>query len=214
MSTNYVSFECVHITDTDRNNPDEKHAIAYADIDGYPSDINKEGTVICRVWLLREPVDIMNNKGFIVDWHHNGYRTTEAVIACINRAKEDLKKYADDIVEHIFNRAYSKYKLKWMVDNNISIKELLDKLQAGLDSGAKDIYDALADFEIGKLDYFETTIDGVSTYDIWKDEEGFRNHEWGDENYMKDLLSGVDYEIWYENRKKKKAEIPTRFPGL
>lgn len=199
MNTDCVWFECVHITDADQNNPDEEHAIAYADVDGYSSDENEEGTVICRVWLLKE------SKGFIVNWHHNGYRTIEAVIECINQAKKDLEKYAEGAIGRVFNRAYSKYKLKWMIDNDISIKELLDKLQIGLNNGSKDIHDALADFEAGKVDYFHNQA-------IWSDEAGFRYQEWEDENYMRQLLSGTDYEIWYDNRKQEQPEVPTRFP--
>lgn len=83
---NYVTFECTHIAEADKHNVDEQHAFAYADVDGYTANEEEEGTVICRVWLLKG----VGNSPFLVDWHHNAYRMNETVIETIKEAKEKL----------------------------------------------------------------------------------------------------------------------------
>lgn len=194
MSKEYEIFNYVHIVNTDMNDPDEKHALVYADIDGYPADFeDEEGSVICRIWLLNQPANNMNDRKFIVDWHHNGYRNNESVLGLIKQAKEDLVIHVGNIVEQIFNKAYDKNRLRWMLDHGHSIGELLMNLQDRLDKGADDIYEA--------LDYFETTVGFGDILEIWPDRDEFRDSVWKNECDMKELLCGTDYKIWYNNRK-------------
>lgn len=80
----YVSFECAHVQGpADLDPVEQEGALACAAIDGYPSDENAPGTVICNVWLTTE-------RKPIVDWHHDGYRLDPAVLEEVSAAKAML----------------------------------------------------------------------------------------------------------------------------
>lgn len=189
--SDYVSFECVHIAEANQNDPDERRALAYADIDGYPADENAEGTVICRVWLMREKEG--GYPTYLVNWYHDSYRKNELVLELIRQAKKDLNNFfKDTMVEKVFERAYNRYKLQWMIDNGHTFKELLDELQAQMMKSllpAETIKEAFS--------YFENSLgfDG-DHLDIWDCEESFRETEWKDDTYMRKLLTSSEYGIW------------------
>lgn len=191
MAKDYVNFECVHITEADSNDSNEYYALAYADIDGYTANEDEEGVVICRVWLLRQAFGPMKVKGYIVDWHHNGYRRNKVVLALIEKAKADLITYEKGLLDHILDRSYDAYKLEWMRSQGYTLKDLLDRLQQELDNGAKDISTALIRLERSP------GFDGQNG--IWPDKEKFYDNEWQDGDYMQKLLNDNDYDIW-ENR--------------
>ncbi len=182
----YVSFECTHFAEADQGDPDERQAVAYADIDGYPADENKEGTVICRVWLMKEKSGIYPT--YLVDWHHNGFRMDKTVLELIDEAKKDLVKFKGDMMMELFRKAYERYKLKWMLENDYTLDRLIGNVQMKLDHDAKTIKEALEslenDCQFGCL--------GV----LYDDTDSFFNHEWQDESYMKDLLTGSEYSLW------------------
>lgn len=182
--TDYVSFECVHIAEANQNDPDERMALAYADIDGYPADEDGQGTVICRVWMMREKDGIY--PAYLIDWHYNAYRCNESVLELIKQAKEDLKDYKNNIVEAVFVRAYNRYKLKWMLDNGYTLKEFLEKV---LIQKNGDLLAALEDFEVN------IGFDG-NHCEIWDDEDSFRETLWNNKEYMAELLSSNDFRIW------------------
>ena len=82
----YVYFECTHVEGPNQIDEENREAaIACAYIDGYPADQDKDGTVICTVWLTAE-------KKFIVNWHHNGYRMNSGVLDLITGVKGDLMR--------------------------------------------------------------------------------------------------------------------------
>lgn len=70
----------------DINDP-EIPALARATIDGYPANPNKEGTVVCNVWMLE-------TDKFLVDWHQNQYRLNDTVLGLITKAKELMSERA------------------------------------------------------------------------------------------------------------------------
>lgn len=182
----YVSFECVHIADADQNDPNERQAIAYADIDGYPADENAEGTVICRVWLMYAKEG--NYPTYLVDWHHNGYRMNESVMEIVNQAKKDLEKYKEDITERLWNKAYERYKLKWMLDHNHTLTDLLDALtEIQKDTETLSSNVAFEDFEL----------DIGFRGELWVCKEEFQESEGQDLDYMKELLDGAEYRLWH-----------------
>ena len=92
----YVNFECTHIADADQSTSDEHSALAYADIDGHPKDEDAAGAVICRVWMLKEKQGIYPT--YLVNWNYNAYRMNKSVLELITQAKEDLRKYRQQII--------------------------------------------------------------------------------------------------------------------
>ena len=128
----YVNFACTHIADADQSMPDERLALAYADIDGYLEDA--EGAVICRVWMLKEKQGIYPT--YLVNWNYNAYRMNKSVLELITQAKENLRKYRQQIIENLFNKAYGRYKLQWLAQNGDTIETFMEKIQQGLDNGA------------------------------------------------------------------------------
>lgn len=187
MSVDYVSFECTHFVQAEQNNPDEHQAVAYAEIDGYPADENPEGTVICRIWLMKEKQGIYPT--YLVDWHHNGYRTNEEVKNLIKEAKKDLEQYVKDLKEELCKHAYQLYKVRCMLDEGYTLSLLFDELQKKIDSsGNTDIAKALTEFE-DEMSYRDRQV-------IWEPEAAFREGEWLDDEYMHELLSREDYELW------------------
>lgn len=194
MRKNYVDFECVHIADVNKYDLDEMHALAYADIDGYTADENEEGTVICRVWLLRSSFDDMETPKYITDWHYNAYRSNERVLELIKQVKEDLQANVKNIMKKVFERAYDRYKVKWMYDHGYSITELIDNLRFILNDGLKDINEAFK--------HFETSVSFGNVCKIWPDKKKFYRNEWTKADIMKRLLDEMDYEVWSNCRSK------------
>lgn len=184
----YISFECTHMDRASQSDPDEHQALVYADIDGYPADENAEGTVICRVWLMREKDGIYPT--YLVDWHHNRYRMNEEVKNLIAEAKKDLAKYKDDIVENVFVKAYEMYKVKCMLKDRLSLGRLLEMMQDIMDNGrAGNLYEALEVFEN------DTQFNG-RYHEVWPIEDTFRSNEWEDSMCMSELLDKDDYVFW------------------
>lgn len=184
----YVSFECTHIDRASQKDPDERRALAYADIDGYPADEDGEGTVICRIWLMKEKEGIYPT--YLVDWHYNGYRLNEEVKNLIAEAKKDLVKYKEDLTEQVFVKAYEMYKLKCMLKEKFSLGILLEKMQTIMDDGrAGNLYEALEVFEN------DMQFEGRHQ-EVWAIEDTFRTNEWEDSMYMSEILDSDDYAIW------------------
>lgn len=80
--TDYVFFENSYLMqkdDLERDCP----ALACGTIDGYPADEDGQGTVICNVWLL-------SDRKFLIDWHHDGYRSDKRVLELIEETKKLL----------------------------------------------------------------------------------------------------------------------------
>ena len=180
----YVKFECIHITDADQNDPNERQALAYAEIDGYPVDENAQGTVICRVWLMKNKEGIYPT--YLVDWHYNGYRENKSVLDLIKQVKTELIKYKDNMVEEVFQSAYNKYKLQWMLDHNHTLDELITKLKAQMKAGSVNVEEAFINF------VNESGFSG----ELWACQCEFRDTEWEDEEYMRSLLNSDEYAIW------------------
>lgn len=183
----YVSFECNHFVESDQSDPDERHSIAYADIDGYPADENEEGTVICRVWLLKEKEGIYPT--YIVDWHHNGYRMNKEVLELIKSVKEDLKGYKKNIIENLARNSYERYKIQWMLDNGITLPVFIDALDKKIKEKCPGT---------GLKEAFEQLQDNVEFIcgEIWENFECFKVSEFESEEYMKQLLTNEQYALW------------------
>lgn len=181
--SNFVTFECTHIADADQNNPDEYMAIAYADIDGFPADENREK--VCRVWMLKEKRGIYPT--YLVNWYENDCRTNESVIELINQTKNDLKAYRSQMEENLFKKAYSRYKLQWLVQDGYTTELLMEKIQHELDNGADNLQEA--------FDFLEQNLwtDGGG----WESDATFREQQWKDKDYMKNLLTKEEFSIWY-----------------
>lgn len=183
----YVSFECNHFVESDQCDPDERHSIAYADIDGYPTDENEEGTVICRVWLLKEKEGIYPT--YIVDWHHNGYRMNKEVLGLIESAKKELKQYKKDLIENLARKAYERYKIQWMLDKGITLPVFIDVL----DKKIRDKCNGM-----GLKEAFEQLQDDIGFIggDTWEGFECFKVSEFENEEYMRHLLTNEQYALW------------------
>ena len=80
-----VSFESNYVQGPDElaGDPMSAGALACAAIDGYPMGEDPQGTVVCDVWLTK-------SREFIVDWHHNGYRTDPSVLELIRDVQAQL----------------------------------------------------------------------------------------------------------------------------
>lgn len=180
----YVSFECTHIVESDQNDPDERHSIAYADIDGYPADEYEEGTVICRVWSLKEKEGIYPT--YIVDWHHNGYRMNKEVLELIESAKKKLEQYKKDLIENLARKAYERHKLQWMLDNEITLPEFVNILD-------QKVKDKCPGTELKEA--FKQLQDNT-----WESFECFKISEFEDEEYMKHLLTDKQYSLWLRRK--------------
>lgn len=180
----YVNFECTHIADADQSTSDEHSALAYADIDGHPKDEDAAGAVICRVWMLKEKQGIYPT--YLVNWNYNAYRMDKSVLELITQAKEDLRKYRQQIIENLFNKAYGRYKLQWLAQNGYTIEIFMEKIQQELDNGAGSLQEA--------LDYFEQNI--WCGGNGWDCEETFRESQWKDSDCMRQLLDVNEYGIW------------------
>ncbi len=82
MEPTYITFENTYIENKSELG-DDCPALACTAIDGYPDGEDGQGTVICNVWMLED-------HRFLIDWHHNGYRTHETVLALIEDAKKTM----------------------------------------------------------------------------------------------------------------------------
>lgn len=180
----YVSFECTHFAEADQDNPDEHHALAYADIDGYPADEDAEGTVICRVWLLKEKSGIYPK--YLVNWHHNGYRMNKSVLELVNVAKKGLEVFHEDMLENLCRKAYHRYKVLWMYEHHCTLEELIAGLQEQMDNGSETTTEAFQNFQA----------DSGFHGELWVCEDKFHDSEWEDEYLMKKLLSGNEFSLW------------------
>lgn len=158
-------------------------ATAYADIDGYTADENESGTVICRIWLLNEKRGIYPT--YLVDWHYDAYRMNKSVLELVAQAKNDLKRFKQDMVDEVFAKAYERYKLQWMLDHNHTLSELLDILQSCMDETG-DINNAFNTFEC----------DTGFRSELWACEDEFLETEWENDDYMQRLLAGDEYAIY------------------
>lgn len=180
----YVSFECTHFEEADPSGQDERHALAYADIDGHPADENAEGMVICRVWLLKGKDGIYPK--YLVDWHHNGYRMNESVLELVKTAKKNLETFHENILENLFRKAYQRYKVLWMYEHHCTLEELVTGLQEQMDNGSETVSKAFQDFQA----------DSGFHSELWVCEDEFRINEWKDECWARKLLHGNEYSLW------------------
>lgn len=180
----YVNFECTHIADADQSTSDEHSALAYADIDGHPKDEDAAGAVICRVWMLKEKQGIYPT--YLVNWNYNAYRMNKSVLELITQAKENLREYRQQMMDDLFQKAYSRYKLEWLARNGYTVEMLMKKLQCKLDSARPSVQAAFNSFEQ----------DLWGNGGGWDCEETFRENQWKDSDCMRQLLDVNEYGIW------------------
>lgn len=180
----YVNFACTHIADADQSMPDERLALAYADIDGYLEDEDAAGAVICRVWMLKEKQGIY--PAYLVNWNYNAYRVNKSVLELITQAKENLRKYRQQMMNDLFQKAYSRYKLEWLTRNGYTVEMLMEKLQCKLDSARPSVQAAFNSFEQ----------DLWGNGSGWDCEETFLEDQWKNSNCMRRLLDVNEYGIW------------------
>lgn len=200
-SVDYVSFECTHFAESNQCDPDERETLVYADIDGYPADENAEGTVICRVWMLKE-TDQMGHRKYLVNWHQNAYRANDEVLKLVRQAKDDLKKYfEEDLIIVVFKDAYERYKLQWMIDHGYSFADLLPALQEQLELALefKEEDSSVTNLMADAFAAFER--DAGFSGAIWACENEFSYTEWEDEDYMRKLLTDKEFGKWREVQK-------------
>lgn len=190
MMKEYVSFECTQIDKANQNDPDERNALAYADIDGYPKDEDAEGAIICRVWLLKE-ISTDGSLSYIVDWHYDEYRTDDSVNELIREAEKDLKAFKDQIMNELFDTAYERYKLKWMLDNKCTLTDLMSVVA----SLAEDSMEEATAAVWNAFDKFEKGV-GFPGSMIWGSKEEFKTAEYRSDRYMKELLTKEQYLLW------------------
>lgn len=181
--TDYVTFKYGHFAEA--GGTGEEHAIAYADIDGFPAEEDGTGTVICRVWLLKG-TDGKGHPRFLIDWHLDAYRMNAAVIELISSVKTDLEGYKDALCTKLFNRAYSKYQLDWMSRRGYTLDRLMEGIQEQMDEEDADVKEAFLRF------VKDNGFDGS----IWACEAEFGDCEWKDREYMSILLCEKDFKLW------------------
>lgn len=185
----YGSFEYAGDVETDQKNPNERFALAYANIIGYAHD--DEIAVICRVWMLKE----MNGPrpAFLVDWHDARYSENQKIKQLIEDAKIDLERFKDVIVDKVYKKAYEQYKLEWMLEHGYTLKDLIEHLPCGKKTDKQSILEAFKQFEE------HLGFDG-NHCEIWDDDKTFYEREWKDQDYMREHLKGNDYSIWLSDR--------------
>lgn len=88
--------------------------------------------------------------------------------------------------EKLFEIAYRKYQLRWMMDHGYDLKQFLTKIQDRIDDGADSIKEAFGWF------LSDSGFDGS----IWACREEFRETEWNDEGYMESLLTAKEFFVW------------------
>lgn len=182
----YVNFECGRFAAADRSDPNERMALAYADINGYTAEEDAKGTAICRVWMFpKSDTKRLEKFKYLVDWRHDEYRGNRSVTELIKQVKSDLKSYFNDIIlEKVFQAAYGRYKLEWLIAHGYSFDQLLENLQEELDKGAGTVKEALQ------------IIENSPKYSVWDDEANFRVSEWEDDDCMRKLLTSEEYGLW------------------
>lgn len=179
----YETFKCGHVRETDHKNPNQYHAVAYADVIGI-SGTGESGPVICRVWLLGKKEQ--DDPAYLIDWHDEEYEINKSIRKAIGEAKDNLVKLKDQIKESIFEKAYEMYKLKWMIDHGRTLADLMAYIQKEMDRNTVTVDDAFCNFEsYGGFDG-----------SCWSDREQFRYGAWTDEDYVKKLLTCEEYNLW------------------
>ena len=88
-------FICTRPKRTDRENEDEKAALAYADIhwEFLLRILSKEDAVVCRVWLLG-----VAPASFLIDWRESSFRENALVREEIEIVKEHLISFVKEQV--------------------------------------------------------------------------------------------------------------------
>lgn len=96
MNDDLVTFENSYMQSPEqlKNDPFAQGALACITIDGFPKNDDAEGQVVCVVWLTKAG-------GFIVDWHHNGYRMNDTVLELIRDSKNKLMEVCGNILNPI-----------------------------------------------------------------------------------------------------------------
>ena len=173
----------------DQNNPNERCAFCYANINGHTDDKIQENILVCRVWLLKEH-DSNGDHAYLVDWHTDGYCENTTVLQLIDRAKIDLAKQRKQMIDELFQNVYLRYKLQWMIDHRYTLEDLMVGIQQKINAGASDIQTAFLDFQA----YYYFGNELVTT--MWSTMDEFRKNEWKDDAYMKRLLTSQEYGIW------------------
>lgn len=87
MEPNYVSFEATHRETAEYLSGDSPDMLYRVTIDGYPDpEVSDQGAVIVTLTLTV-------HGDIVVNWHHNGYRMTRAVLELINDIKKELADF-------------------------------------------------------------------------------------------------------------------------
>ena len=112
------------------------------------------------------------------------------------RIREDYHTPNQKDVDQLFQTAYHRYRLQWMMDHGYSFEQLLMGLQDQLDNGSKNLWEAFTSF----------VLDAGFGGSIWACEEEFKETEWTDNDYMKKLLSPTEFIMWYNHRYSTQKE--------
>lgn len=87
MEPDYISFEATHHETAEDLCSDSPDMLYRVTIDGYPDpEVSDQGTVIATLTLTI-------HGDIVVDWRHNGYRTTPAVLELIHDIKKELTDF-------------------------------------------------------------------------------------------------------------------------
>lgn len=91
----HKKFICTRPKRTNRENEDEKAALAYADIhwEFLLRILSKEDAVVCRVWLLG-----VAPASFLIDWRESSFRENALVREEIEIVKEHLISFIKEQV--------------------------------------------------------------------------------------------------------------------
>lgn len=182
-------FSYYYVKRTNQNNPDERCAFCYADINGCPEDENYKNVLVCRVWLLKER-DSDGELAYLIDWRAGEYCENTTVLQFIKRAKVDLADLKKQMIDELFQKVYPRYKLRWMIDRGYKLEDLMAGIQQKINDGASDVNKAFFDFQ--NYSGFE----GGSMRTVWANIDTFRENEWKNDAYMKRLLTEQEYGIW------------------
>ena len=88
MDVKYVDFTNEYVEESWKNQEDD--ALLKVNIDGYPADETKEGTVIAKVILTK-------HKDVVVDW----YRLNDQVKALVEESKIMAHQQYDEIINYV-----------------------------------------------------------------------------------------------------------------
>lgn len=92
MDVKCVDFTNEYVEESWKNQEDD--ALLKVNIDGYPADETKEGTVIAKVILTK-------HKDVVVDWHRNDYRLNDQVKALVEESKIMVLQQYDEIINYV-----------------------------------------------------------------------------------------------------------------